>query len=336
MMKIDECPYGREEWTAITAGLPGLSLMQTWEYGEAKAAGGSWSAMRALVRDAGERPVAAFQGAVRKLPVVGGGLIWINRGPLMIDPAAAVDEVLAAIATWAARRHWYVRLALPLPEMEPGEHARFRPTGATGWCSSLVDLTQTAEQRRSALDQKWRNCLNKAVRSEVQVEAAADDATLGAYAGELERRLAERPFATTVTPGFLNAIQALLPVERKLVVFTAKKGADILGYHVAAVYGSTAEYVSGLLNEEGRRLNAGHALLWDAMETMAARGVRRYDLGGMHPELTPRGIFHFKEGAGGTFYRLPNELETIGRDWRSAVIRRKVEAARKAEAVPGA
>jgi hypothetical protein len=330
MIEIEERPFLREEWVRMTDGLGGLSLMQTWEFGEVRSAQDSWSSVRAVAMS-GRSPVAVFQAAVRKLPIVGGGLVWINRGPLIIDNAHPMEDVLAGIGRWAARKRMYARIAPPVESLDESRLAAagFRMTGSSGWCSSSVDLAMASEDRRSRLDQKWRNCLNKAVRTGLTVTHASTDAAMDAYAEVLRQRLEERPFATTVTPEFLRALQARLPDDRKLSVFTATLDDRQLGFHVTARYGGTAEYVSGLMTDEGRRVNAGHALLWHAMETMASLGLRRYDLGGMHPDLTPRGIFHFKEGAGGSFYRLANEVETTGRDWRSVLIRRRVEAARQ-------
>ncbi|HSP16228.1 MAG TPA: GNAT family N-acetyltransferase [Thermoanaerobaculia bacterium] len=270
---------------------------------------------------------------MRTLPVAGGGLLWINRGPLLFNTRIAFEEILGTVACWARERRWYVRVAPPLEQLDPRglEAAGFLQTTTPGWSSSAVDLTTSVDQLRSRLDQKWRNCLNKSIRIGVVVRATTDDSPFQNYLGALRQRLRRQPFETSVTPDLLDALQAALPVDRKMVVFTATHEETAIGRYVIATYGDTAEYLSSVVGDEGRQKNAGYALLWTAITEMRSRGYRRFDLGGMDAERTPAGIYHFKKGAGGTLYRLANEVETARQDWRSALIRWRIAAARKRE-----
>lgn len=326
-MEISEQSFDCAQWTEIIRTLPGLSLMQSWEYAEAKAATGPWSTVRAVITN-GEHLVAALQGSLRSLPFIGGGLLWINRGPLIAGTSQSYEDLLEVIARWAASRRWYVRIAPPVADLNSAllTKAGFHSTSSPGWSSSNVDLS--APELRSQLDGKWRNVLNKSLRAGVTVEQRSDDGSLIAYANDLFERLRTKPFPTTVTPEFLTALQSLLPAERKLIVFSATRNGIPLGANVIAVYGDTAEYISGLINDEGRQLGAGHALLWAAIEAMHVRGLRRFDLGGLDPDRTPKGIIHFKQGVNGIPYRLANEVETTRKDWRSRLIRWQIDRRR--------
>ena len=55
--------------------------MQTWEYAQAKATIYSWKVERVIFQD-GENIVGALQALVKPIPIIGGGLVWINQGPL--------------------------------------------------------------------------------------------------------------------------------------------------------------------------------------------------------------------------------------------------------------
>ena len=55
--------------------------MQTWEYAQAKAAISSWRVKRAIFQD-GDVIVGAVQALIRPIPLIDGGLVWINQGPL--------------------------------------------------------------------------------------------------------------------------------------------------------------------------------------------------------------------------------------------------------------
>jgi hypothetical protein len=48
----------------------------------------------------------------------------------------------------------------------------------------------------------------------------------------------------------------------------------------------------------------------------------------MDPEITPKGIYDFKEGLGGTPYRLAPELELGGDSLRGRLVRWRVNRAR--------
>ena len=113
-------------WDRRVARYGDLSLPQTGAYGAARAEQGAWSVERGIVEREG-REAAAAQVLLRALPVVGGGLAWVSRGPLAPDA-----EVLAAL-----RRHFvderglYLRVAPPSAVSIAA--SGFRPAGAAGW-----------------------------------------------------------------------------------------------------------------------------------------------------------------------------------------------------------
>jgi lipid II:glycine glycyltransferase (peptidoglycan interpeptide bridge formation enzyme) len=304
---------GAEEWDRRIARYPDLSLVQTGAYGEARAAQGEWRVERGMIERDG-REVAAAQALVRTLPVVGGGLAWIGRGPLGAD-AASLDAV---------RRHFveerglYLRVAPPVasPIMAQG----FRATESLGWASAVVDLAQDLTALRAGLEQKWRNGLNKAERSGAVVERSS----VADFVAEYREFVAARGFATSVTPELLTALDRNMP----LLAYRAHRESVPLGSALIARYGDCAEYLAGTLLEAGREHNAGQMLLWRAVMEMKGRGLKRFDVGGMDEALTPKGIYDFKSGLGGTPYRHANELEADDGGMRARVVRWRVQRAR--------
>ncbi len=81
MLRLVNRAFSQSEWTDIVSAFYDLSLLQTWEYAEAKQQTGPWRVERAVCVD-GERIVGAVQALVRPVPFLGKGLVWINRGPL--------------------------------------------------------------------------------------------------------------------------------------------------------------------------------------------------------------------------------------------------------------
>lgn len=335
-LAVDSCDA--RAWDELLAGFRDLSLMQCWAYGEAKAQGGSWHVERGVLLD-GERPVAIFQALIRKLPIVAGGLAWINRGPLWRPRDGAADPGrLAAILTEIVRhyraRGLYVRIAPaaaePLAPSDGLRDAGLADTGTPGWASAVLDLTQPVDVLRRGLEQKWRNSLVKAERAGLDVRSGSDDGIFRTFLDAHARHLEERKFETTVTVSFLETLQSLMPEDRKLEALIATQGDVSVASLLLASYGGTAEYLAGSVAPEGRPINAGQLLLWRAVEHAKARGFREFDVGGLDSDLTPRGIYHFKAGLGGMPYRLAPEIESADSGLVQRLVRWRVQRARAA------
>ncbi len=329
--------FSQEEWSAALSGFEGLNLLQTWAYGEAKTRTGPWKAWRAVFLD-DERVVGTVQALIRRLPLVPGGLVWVNRGPLL-RPQDGGQPLLPAVLRelrrhWVEARHMYLRVALPSGDgvMAPAvlAMAGYRPVlAASGWASARLDLSGTFETLRAGLQRKWRNCVSKAERSGLEVRSGIDEPGFGAFLEAYERMLADRVFRTSVTPDLLFRLQDCSGPNDKMLVFSCLREGQLLGAILIARYGDTGEYVAGVVGAEGRAVNAGHLLLWRAIAELKALGYRWLDLGGMDPVLTPPGIYHFKAGLSGTPYRLPGEIEAHDGNPFNRLVRQRVERARQ-------
>ena len=332
--------FGQRRWAEVGARFRDPSLLQSWEYGNARAREGRWRVERGLLTE-GERVIGAAQVMVRSLPVIGGGLAWLSRGPMWRQSAAEPAHVLGG-ALKALRCHYaedrglYFRVAPPVLENDPAcavfPAAGFRNTGALGWASAILDLASPKTDLRTGLRQKWRNGLNKAERSGVAVECGTDDQGFADCLDDYRTLLAARRFETSVTPGLLADLQSALPEDRKLVHYRARHEGHFVGFAVMARYGGCCEYLIGNVDDAGRRVGAGQLILWRAVCDMKARGCKSFDLGGMDPDRTARGVFRFKDGLGGTPYRLAPEIETKSSGLRDRLVRWRVARARRDEA----
>lgn len=331
-------PFDRDAWDRMVAPFHGLALPQCWAYGAARAARGGWRVERGVVERSGDT-IGAAQVMVRALPAVGGGLAWVGRGPLWRLDGADSDgwDTLADVLS-ALRRHYvdehglYLRVAPPVTPGPAAERAfaasGFRATDVLGWASAIVDLRQPGESLRAALAQKWRNSLNKAERLGLSVVRVEDGPPFDAFLNEYRAFIGQRGFSTTVTPELLAALQDSLPAARKLVAYRASHRATPLGSVLIARCGLSAEYLAGTVLDAGRAFNVGQLLLWQAITDMKADGFSWFDVGGMDPALTPRGIYDFKRGLGGTPYRYSNELEADDGGMRARLVRWRVTRAR--------
>ena len=316
----------RATWQAAAAPFLDKSLMQDWAFGEAKAATGPWWPERGLFY-AGNEVIGAVQAMIRDLPLIGGGLVWINRGPLWRKtadtPPARLAELLGILRARWQTGGYYLRIAPPIEGAfgAPG----FESTGTPGWASARVDLSAPVDVLRANLQQKWRNALNKAERGELVLAGGID--SFPVFRDGFARFIAERHFPTTVTPDFLERLQILLPPENKMIAHVVHAGAALAGGALVARYGDTAEYLAGFATEAGQGLNVGQILLWRAMIAAKESGVRRFDLGGLDEKRTPEGIYHFKAGLSGVPYRLADDVEYCPPDVRAYLVRWKVRRA---------
>ena len=93
-----------------------------------------------------------------------------------------------------------------------------------------------------------------------------------------------------MSPEFILTLQNLLPEKDKMWVLSAKHQDTNLGSILIAGYGNKAEYIAGAVNDRGKKSNTSQFLLWNAVCEMKRRGFKWFDVGGAHPEITPKGI----------------------------------------------
>ncbi|GAB6052254.1 hypothetical protein JCM17960_10740 [Magnetospira thiophila] len=319
-----------DDWSRRIDGLADLNLLQTWAYGEAKAKTGPWRVERGLF----EHTPGAVQVLLRPLPGgLPGGLAWINRGP-MCDGGDPAPLLAALRAHYVDDRGFYLRIA-PSAGEDFAPPSGFAGTDIPGWASARLDLTPDEATLRQGLKQKWRNGLNKAVKLGLEVTHGTDDAAYADFRAAHVAFLGDRGFDTSVTADFLDVWRTLETPRRQPVALLARLENQVVGAALMARYGTTWEYLAGNQTDEGRRLNAGQLLLWTAATLARADGARWLDLGGMDARLTPPGIFKFKQGLGGTAYRLAGEMEALPggplRGLAARLVRHKVTRARAAE-----
>jgi lipid II:glycine glycyltransferase (peptidoglycan interpeptide bridge formation enzyme) len=119
-----------------------------------------------------------------------------------------------------------------------------------------------------------------------------------------------------------------------MICSRAFDGGTPLGSALIVHHGDTAEYLAGTLLDAGRPFSIGQLLLWRAIEDARSAGLRRFDLGGMDAERTPRGIYDFKRGVSGAPYRLMPEIEARPTGLRARLVRWRVRRARGENSVP--
>ncbi len=293
----DQTPKSR--WMRLH-GQSGAALQQDWAFGEAFAAFGART-LRAEARLDG-RTAALAQFSVRSL---GGFAEWAlcTRGPVWVgaeDPALRA-EILRRLRREAPLKRPKATFFTPDEPDRPETRAFWRGAGLrrvmTGYSTVLLDLSQSLDALRASLHQKWRNRLKKAEAAPISVRRPTPK--LSRYAWLLraeEKQRAERGYAalpTALTPAFAERAGR----DSVTVLEAAHRGRPVAAM-LFLRHGSAATYHIGWSDEDGRRLGAHNLLLWRAVESLRAAGVRRLDLGGVDTE-SGAGLARFKLGSGG-------------------------------------
>ena len=338
MVHIETREFSQEEWNEIASGFRDLSLMQTWEYGEAKVQTGPWEVERAVFLD-GEHTVGAVQAMVRRAPLLNAGLVWINRGPLWRRTEREDTSLLMTMMGqlrdhWVDRRKMYLRIVPPVQKGEmngnPLAESGYQVAqGSAAWTSAMIDLSKTEDQLRTGLSGNWRKQLNKAERLGVTCVPGRSQDLFDALLGGYDNFLSSRGLSTSVTPQLLRRLQLLLPEKRKMWIFEGRLGSQLLGSLLVACYGDTCMYLALALNDAGQAAHAGYVMHWASIVTMREQGYRWFDVGGADPDVTPAGILQFKQGLRGTGYRLDDEVEAYSGSWLSRLVRWRVGRARQ-------
>ncbi|MDO9279882.1 MAG: GNAT family N-acetyltransferase [Polaromonas sp.] len=296
-MKVLWDGHDMAAWDSAHA-LAAAPLQQDWAYGSSMQMIGV-PVLRARVEVDGV-PVALAQFIVRRW----GTLLSVglcSRGPIWLVAMTAQDK---------ARIYAEMRRSVPLTGLRwlliTPEEVRSDSLGLskwrrvmTGYATVLLDISQSRDVLRAALDAKWRNRLVAAESSALAVHRVGSNP--GQYRWLLdheETQREQRGFAGLPRPFYDIYIQSRQQPAQTLLTLRADLGRERVAGMMFLIHGEAATYQVGWSNEQGRQLNAHNLLLWNAIEALQQRGVRCLDLGGVNTARSA-GIARFKIGTGG-------------------------------------
>ena len=298
----------RAEWDMLMRALPFPHLPQSWAYAEAKAAVGPWSLRRVVFRRAGRALAIA---TVLQLKVLGISVLnRVNRGPMFFDadPSEAEQREVIAALRRGFGRFWRgpLLLASALDASAPSarllQDLGLKRWHARGWRSGRIDLTRDIDEIWAGLSSTFRNRHRGAKRAGATIRIADDAETYAWMVARHLENMQQKGFRA-VGPDFLETLRENLPKGDVSVFQLISDGQPVAGMSVVR-FGTECEYHIGWFGPEGRRLNAGNALMWAIIEEMKRRGCTSFDLGGM---LEGSGYTQFKRTMRATEYELAGD-----------------------------
>lgn len=282
--------HNPEQWDALVNESGGHPL-QLWGWGELKSAH-RWVAERLVVRD-GDTIVGLAQLLTRRLPGPFPDFVYCPRGPIVREAGTA--EIAEALAKHVRG----TRKALAL-SIEPDETAfplnpdwRKAKNHILPARTLILDLQQSEDELIGAMSKKHRQYIRKSERepslsirpvtSENQLRECLD--VYKSTADRAQFGLHERSYYT----------DAFAKLASNGAIWASYENDKPVAFLWLTLSERTSFELYGGMDARGQSLRANYALKWNAILAMKARGVHRYDFGG----LINDGVTTFKTGFAG-------------------------------------
>jgi lipid II:glycine glycyltransferase (peptidoglycan interpeptide bridge formation enzyme) len=324
-----------QTWNAALLSLPNPTLLQTYQWGEAKAPFG-WQPFHKLWHDSSGEVEAAALVLKRGLRLGGIGpeacMLYVPKGPILRDWAdAGLRARVIADLTELAREHAAFLLKIE-PELPVGRGLPGAPGAqegligvsvreelqAGGWRFSneqiqfrntvLVDLTPNEDDILMNMKSKTRYNIRLAARKGVTVRrgAAADfDMLFTMYAETAIRD----GFTIRARDYYLHVWNTFWDAGLLTPLIAEAEGQPLAGLMLFD-FGSTAWYIYGMSRDLHRNLMPTYLIQWEAMRAAKEQGCTVYDMWGAPIVFDESddlwGVYRFKDGFGG------HVLRTVG------------------------
>jgi Acetyltransferase (GNAT) domain len=299
------------DWHRLSAGFRDLTFEQTRAYCEPAAARVGAKPRFIAVERAGT-VVALAAMRVKKIPLLGRGIVWLPAGPMILAPGEADPSPAELTAILAALRHRLVEteghvLQLRFSALSFLEQARaqqiareagFGPATRTSVYKTYALGTRFGEEElMRKLNGKWRGNLRNALKVGLTIDRAADDRLNGRFDEVFQSVQLAKGFVPSITTEFHRSCKA---EDYGLETFVVSKDGVDLGAGMLVVTGQNANYLFGATNEAGRPVRAGYQLTWAMIQRCVELGLTWMDLGGVDFEANPD-VAGYKERIGADY-----------------------------------
>jgi peptidoglycan pentaglycine glycine transferase (the first glycine) len=318
----------RDRWNDFVRASTYPSVMQSWEWGELKAATG-WTPLVVALEDDGALRAGALV-LERPLPHLRRGLLYAPRGPVL--DWSDLDLLARLIAEIRAVARERGAVALKIDPCVPAERKDvvaaleglgFRFAGSAdpdlgGTQPRYVmktDLRPEPEELLANFHPKWRYNIRLAERKGVTVREGTR-ADLPEFYRVLQIT-AERDRFRVRGLDYYERLYDLLAPAGMAKLFVAEVEGQVVSGAILFRMGREAVYVYGASDNEHRNLMPNHLLQWTMMRWARAQGCEVYDFRGVSREVDGEpmgelgGLNRFKRGFAAQYMEYIGEYDLV-------------------------
>ncbi len=303
-MQFDWSPRALREWRQYYDRAQAANWMQTWAYAQASLRADYLTSRLALISEKSE-PIGIM--CVQRVKFGPVEVLNLKRGPLWFSQPSS-DTLLKfaeAFRREFPKSAWQRLRWMPeynfLNEDSPETLDKIKNLGfklrSEDFVTSWINIKQTETEIRSQLDQKWRNCLNKSQKLNLQIQVDENLANLAIFFNFYVKHVKVKKYQAPSVKFLAAEFQELAKTKEVLFIWSLEEQKPSACIAIV-LHGKTASYRVGWNTPAGRKNNSHYFLLWKALLLAKERGCTGFDLGGLLPDEAP-GLTHFKLGIGG-------------------------------------
>jgi lipid II:glycine glycyltransferase (peptidoglycan interpeptide bridge formation enzyme) len=300
-----------EKWDEVLDIFEDASIYQTFAYGSVR-----WGSnnLSHIILKFNDEIVAAAQLVIKKIPLVKAGIAFSPWGPItrlrkdefIASPSNHLYKILEELKKEYVLKRGLLFRCTPCDLVDNIEDVSTiysraglkRDDSVTRYRTLVMDLTRSSEDIKKGIDQKWRNQLNKAIRSNIRVVDGYSDELYCSFLSMQKEMQDRKKYIPGVDYHEFREVQKKLPEKHKMKIFVGYNNDKPVCATICSHIGSRAIYLLGATADEGLKTNGSNLLQWKAIEWLKSRDCQWYDLGGISPEKNP-GVYRFKNNLTG-------------------------------------
>lgn len=296
-----------EEWNDLLPTFSDATIYQTAAYGNVR--WGSKNCCRLGIKKDG-LIVSCAQVIIRRIAFLNVGIAFIPWGPLWRKNGEQEDwttfgrSIDVITAELAIKRKLVLRIHPAECLTNVGQavsillNRKFMPTKRGPYTTILMNISDTTDIIREKMGRKWRNHLNKAIKTGLEIEYGTGSELFDCFMQLSEQMLRRKKFTPGVDYREFREIQKLLPEKQKMLIMVCRYEKKPQAVIVTSHINGRAIYLLGATGDSGLKLNGSNLLQWNMVRELKQRGCEVYDLGGVNKERSP-GVFLFKSEMAG-------------------------------------
>jgi hypothetical protein len=321
----------RETWLRLAPAFQDYNYRQSWDFGVACAERIGGESEHVIIEHSEQGVVSLADVRIKKLPVVGGGIAYINDGPLVLKNGVFDEKIFLDVLTllqeeFITKRKLTLRISTPF--IDNTRNSIFKTIFSNqgfqdlqhGKQTILLDLSLDLDTLRQNLHQKWRSHLNNAEKKNLTIHSGKDISLFHQFTPLLEDLVIKKDFTVGLGIDLYVHVQSQsADSDKYLVLLVEIEGSPIAGYVISCL-GNSCVLLLGASDDFGRKLNAAYLLQWEIIKIAKSLGCRWYDLGGIDPVENP-GVYRFKHRMGGKDVTVPGPYEKSADGARASLVR---------------